>query len=456
MITEQFIRFCTAPDGTQIAYSIAGDGPPLVKTATYLSHLEADWNSPVWRHLLETFSSNRTLVRYDERGTGLSDWHPTDLTFESWVSDLETVVDAAGFKAFDLYGQSQGGTVAIAYAARYPERVQRLILLGAYARGWLNRDLTEEQREEEETLISLMRVGWGKKNPAFRQFFTAQLMPDATPEQMRSFDELMRMSADPEVAAKLEREMHLADVQDLAAKVSVPTLIFHAREDAAIPFDEGRRLAGLIPDAQFIPLDSRNHILTSTEPAWEQFVSKLYSFLEIEGEPVTTPRAEQERFLAAVLFTDIVASTVLIAEKGDQAWTETLDAHNKLVRRELDRHSGKEIETTGDGFIATFESPTAAIHCARAIVSEVENLGIAVRCGLHSGEVEFGVEGIAGIGVHTAARVVAMARPNEVLVTSTVRDLVAGSGIEFEERGSFVLKGIPGERSLLSVVISQS
>src|SRR5687768_2406990 len=189
MSTEQLIRFCTAPDGTQIAYSVAGDGPPLVKTANYLSHLEADWNSPVWRHLLQALSKYRTLVRYDERGTGLSDWYPNDLSFETWVSDLETLVDAVGLETFDLYGQSQGGSVAIAYAAHHPERVERLILLGAYARGWLNRDLTEEQREEEETLISLMRVGWGKKNPAFRQFFTVQLMPDATPEQMWSFDE---------------------------------------------------------------------------------------------------------------------------------------------------------------------------------------------------------------------------------------------------------------------------
>lgn len=456
MTTEQIIRFCTAPDGTQIAYSIAGDGPPLVKTANYLSHLEADWNSPVWKHLLQAFSKHRTLVRYDERGTGLSDWRPADLSFESWVSDLEAVVDAAGFETFDLFGQSQGGTVAVAYAARHPERVQRLILLGAYARGWLKRDLSEEQREEEETLISLMRVGWGKKNPAFRQFFTVQLMPDATPEQMRSFDEIMRISADPEVAAKLEREMHLTDVQDLAPKVSAPTLIFHARDDASIPFDEGRRLAGLIPNAQFIPLDSRNHILTSSEPAWRQFVNRLYDFLEIESEAEIPPRAEHGRVLAAVLFTDIVASTELIAEKGDRAWMKTLDAHNELIRRELDQHGGKEAETTGDGFIATFERPTAAIKCARAIISGVKNLAIAVRCGLHSGEVEFSPEGIAGIGVHTAARVVAVAHPNELWVTSTVKDLVAGSGIEFEDRGRFVLKGIPGERSLFSVVVADS
>jgi pimeloyl-ACP methyl ester carboxylesterase/class 3 adenylate cyclase len=452
---DQRIGFCTAADGTHIAYSIAGNGPPFVKTANYLSHLEADWHSPVFRHFLQAFSKHHTLIRYDERGTGLSDWHAADLSFDSWVSDLETVVDAVGLQKFALFGQSQGGPVAVAYTVRNPERVSRLILLGTYARGWLHRDLNEEQREEEETLISLMRVGWGRENPAFRQFFTAQLIPDATRDQMQSFDELMRVSADPKVAAKLEREMHLTDVRNLAPKVSVPTLVMHARHDAAVPFEEGRRLAGLIPGAQFIPLDSRNHILTVSEPAWQRFLNELYGFLEIESEPGLTPHTaspETRRALAAVLFTDIVASTELIAQKGDREWLKILHEHNALIRKELARFNGKEAETTGDGFIATFESLTGAIQCARAIIKGIEELGIAVRCGLHSGEVEFTEEGIEGIGVHTTARVVAMADPNEILVTSTVRDLVAGSGIQFEDRGLFSLKGIPGERTLLRVV----
>lgn len=452
---DQVIRFCTAPDGTQIAYSIAGNGPPFVKTANYLSHLEADWTSPVWQHFLQAFSKHHTLIRYDERGTGLSDRHAADLSFDSWVGDLENVVDAVGLEKFALFGQSQGGPVAVAYTVRHPEKVSRLILLGTYARGWLNRNLNEEEREEEEMLISLMRVGWGRENPAFRQFFTAQLMPDATREQMQSFDELMRVSADPKVAAVLEREMHLTDVQDLAPKISVPTLVMHARQDASIPFEEGRRLAGLIPGAQFIPLDSKNHILTEAEPAWERFLKELYGFLGIERKPELTPRAaspEPRRALAAVLFTDIVASTELIAQRGDQEWLKILQEHNALIRRELARFNGKEVETTGDGFIATFDNHTGAIHCAQAVINGIGKLGIAVRCGLHSGEVEFTEQGIGGIGVHTAARVVAMADPNEILVTSTVRDLVAGSGIPFEDRGLFKLKGIPGERNLFRVV----
>jgi pimeloyl-ACP methyl ester carboxylesterase len=448
---EQLIRFCTAADGTKIAYSVAGSGPPLVKTANYLSHLEADWDSPVKRHLLQAFSKHNTLVRYDTRGTGLSDWQAEDLSFDCWVSDLETVVDAAGLERFDLFGQSQGGPVAITYAARHPERVRRLILLGTYARGWLHRDLNEEQREEEETLISLMRVGWGRENPAFRQFFTAQLMPDATPEQMQSFDELMRISAEPKVAAKLSREMHSSNVQDLAPQVSVPTLIMHARDDAAIPFEEGRRLAGLIPGARFIQLDSRNHILCASEPAWPRFVNEVYRFLELDREPEPTSQPESRRTLAGILFTDIVASTEVMAQRGDQEWMRLLHEHNALTRRELARFHGQEAETTGDGFLATFENLTVAIQCANSIIRGVRELGLAVRCGLHSGEVEFTEEGIGGIGVHTAARVVAMAGPDEIWVTSTVRDLVAGSEFQFEDQGLHQLKGIPREWGLYRV-----
>ena len=448
----QLIRFCTAPDGTQIAYSVAGNGPPLVKTANFLSHLEADWDSPVKRHFLQAFSKHNMLVCYDERGTGLSDWDAVDLSFDAWVSDLETVVDAAGLEKFDLYGQSQGGPVAVAYTAKHPERVRRLILLGTYARGWLHRDLNEEEREEEETLVSLMRVGWGRENPAFRQFFTYQLMPDATPEQMQSFDELMRISADSKVAAKLEREMHSSNVQELAPTISVPTLVMHARDDAAVPFEEGRRLAALIPGARFIQLDSRNHILCATEPAYQRFVNEVYGFLGHESEPELSSHPETRRALAAILFTDIVASTEVIAQKGDKEWMRILHEHNALIRRELARFNGVEVETTGDGFLATFENITAAIQCAQSIIKRINELGIAVRCGLHSGEVEFTEERIGGIGVHTAARVVAMADSDEILVTSTVRDLVAGSVFKFEDRGLYKLKGIPGEWALFRVL----
>jgi len=280
---EQRVYFTRSFDGTRIAFSIAGEGPPLVKTANFISHLEYDWESPVWRHWLDELTHEHTLIRYDERGSGLSDWEVEDLSFEAWVRDLEAVVDAVGLRQFPLFAMSQGGTVAIAYTVRHPEKVSHLILYGAYARGWLNRDLTDEQRQEEKLLVDLMRVGWGKQNPAFRQVFATQLMPDATTDELHALEEQMRVSATPENASRLESEMHRTDVRQLAPQVNVPTLVIHTREDAGVPFEEGRLLASLIPNARFVALESKNHLLTEHEPAWQKFVSALRSFLNSDG-----------------------------------------------------------------------------------------------------------------------------------------------------------------------------
>lgn len=279
---EQRVHFTNSFDGTRIAYAISGTGPPLVKTGTFMSHLEYDWESSIWRPLLEELNRDHRLIRYDERGNGLSDWEVADLSFEAWVRDLEAVVEAAGLNQFTLFANSQGGTVAVAYAVRNPDRVKRLILYGAYARGWLNRDLTDEQIEEEKLIINLMRIGWGRANPAFRQVFALQLRPDATSEELRVFDEQMRVSTSAENAARLESEMHRTDVRALAPLVSVPTLVIHPREDAAVPFEEGRLLASLIPNSQFVALESKNHLLTEHEPAWQKFVTAMRSFLNDE------------------------------------------------------------------------------------------------------------------------------------------------------------------------------
>lgn len=276
---EQRVYFTRSFDGTRIAFAVAGNGPPLVKEPTFMSHLEYDWESPIWRHWLEEFTRDHTLIRYDKRGNGLSDWDVEDLSFEAWVRDLEAVVNAIGLRQFPLFANSQGGTVAVSYAVRHPEMVSRLILFGAYARGWLNRDLTDEQIEEEKLLVSLMRVGWGRENPAFRQVFATQLQPEATAEELRAFDELMRISTSPENAARLESEMHHTDVRALAPLVTAPSLVMHARQDAAVPFEEGRLLASLIPNAEFVALESKNHILTEDEPAWMKFVNAFRRFL---------------------------------------------------------------------------------------------------------------------------------------------------------------------------------
>ncbi|MBK8025370.1 MAG: alpha/beta fold hydrolase [Chloroflexi bacterium] len=276
---QQRVHFVTSFDGTRIAYAVSGTGPPLVKTATFMSHLEYDWESPVWRHWLHELSQEHTLIRYDERGNGLSDWDVPDVSFDAWVRDLEMVVDAVGLGQFSLFAMSQGGPVAVAYAVRHPERVRRLVLYGAYARGWLHRDLTEAQIREEKLLIDLMRVGWGRDNPAFRQVFAMQLRPDATTEELHAFDEQMRISTSAENAARLESEMHRTDIRALAPLVRVPTLVVHPRGDAGVPFEEGRLLASLIPNAQFVALESANHLLTEHEPAWAKFISVLRAFL---------------------------------------------------------------------------------------------------------------------------------------------------------------------------------
>ena len=278
-LAEQRVHFTNSFDGTRIAYALSGNGPPLVKTGTFMSHLEYDWESPIWRHLLEELNRDHTLIRYDERGNGLSDWDVEDVSFDAWVRDLEAVVAAAGLDRFPLFANSQGGTVAVAYTVRNPGKVSRLILYGAYARGWLNRDLTEQQIEEEKLLINLMRIGWGRENPAFRQVFATQLRPDATTEELRALDEQMRISTSSENAARLESEMHRTDVRSLAPLVNVPTLVIHPREDAAVPFEEGRLLASLIPNAQFVALESNNHLLTEHEPAWAKFVVAIRRFL---------------------------------------------------------------------------------------------------------------------------------------------------------------------------------
>jgi pimeloyl-ACP methyl ester carboxylesterase/DNA-binding winged helix-turn-helix (wHTH) protein len=275
---RQEIRFCTASDGIRIAYATAGGGPALVKAANWLNHLEYEWESPVWTHWIDAISRHHRFVRYDERGCGLSDWQVPDLSFEAWVRDLETVVDALGVHRFALLGISQGGAVAAAYAARHPDRVTHLVLFGAYARGWHLRG-NEQEIQARTALIQLLRLGWGRNNPAFRQIFTTRFMPDAGPEQMEWFNDLQRISSSPENAARLLEEFGRVDVRSLLPDVKVPTIVFHSDGDGAIPFDEGRRFAADIVGARFVPLPSRNHLVLAHEPAWQILLRELGEFL---------------------------------------------------------------------------------------------------------------------------------------------------------------------------------
>ena len=280
----QELRFVVAPDGVRLAYARQGHGPPLVRTAHWLSHLEYDWLSPLWREFLAELSVGRTLIRYDERGTGLSDRSVADLSFEAMVADLEALVDALGLERFALLGMSQGGAISVAYAVRHPERVSALVLCGAYARGHAHPERPQAQRDEADLLLRLIEVGWGTPDPKFRRVFANMFLPDASPELYAAFDALQRESATPEAALRLRTMFGRIDVLDLCPQVRAPTLVLHVRDDGVVPFEEGRLLAGLIPGARFVPLDGRGHILLAGSPAFEQFFREVRAFLgEIDG-----------------------------------------------------------------------------------------------------------------------------------------------------------------------------
>jgi pimeloyl-ACP methyl ester carboxylesterase/DNA-binding winged helix-turn-helix (wHTH) protein len=274
----QDIRFCTTADGVRIAYSVVGQGPPLVKAANWMSHLEFDWESPVWRHWIAALARLHRLVRYDERGNGLSDRQVDDLSFAAMVADLESVVDALGLDRFALFGISQGCAVSVEYAVRHPERVSHLVLYGGFVKGWRKQgDPLEIGRRE--AMSTLMRAGWGQDNPAFRQVFTSRFIPGASPEQMAWFNELQRHTVAPETAARLHEVFGGIDVSRRLAHVTTPTLVLHARDDAEISLEAGRAFATGIPGARFVTLDSGNHVLLAHEPAFARFVEEVERFL---------------------------------------------------------------------------------------------------------------------------------------------------------------------------------
>ena len=278
-LPEQDIRFCTASDGVRLAYATMGAGPPLVKVANWLSHLVHDRESTVWRHWLAELSARYRLVRYDERGCGLSDWEVEDLSFEAWVNDLEAVVDAAGLERFPLLGISQGGPVAVAYAVRHPERVSRLVLLGSFAQGRRRRATTDEERALADARVEIVRVGWGQPDPQYRQIFVSRFLPEGSQAEWRAFDELQRQSTSPENAWRFQRAFSEIDVVDDASRVGVPTLIACARREPENVFEQSRLLASLIPGSRLLPLDSGNHLLPEYDPAWPVFLAELEAFL---------------------------------------------------------------------------------------------------------------------------------------------------------------------------------
>ena len=440
---RQEIRFCTAADGTRIAYATSGAGPPLVKVANWLSHLEFDWRSPVWRHWLTQLSRDHTLVRYDERGCGLSDRNVDQFSVDAWVSDLEAVVDALDLERFPLLGISQGGPVAMTYAARHPERVSHLILYGSYALGRQLRAKTQDELDENEALITLIRLWWGKDDPTFRQFFARAFIPGGTPEHHRWFNDLCRVSASPEDAAGFRRAFGLIDVTALLPQVAVPTLVLHAIDDARVPIDQGRLLASSIPHARFVPLEGENHILLEGEPAWPRFLAEVRSFLDV---PDAAGPAESHG-IRTILFTDIEDSTPLTRRLGDDAAREIFREHEREVEGLIRIHGGGAVKQLGDGVMAAFDSGVRAVECAVAIGHAAARLASAhaipfrVRVGIHAGDAIAEQGDLHGIAVITAARIAAHAAAGDILVSDVVRQLAAGKGFVFSPPESFLPKG---------------
>lgn len=288
---EQEIKFCNSPDGVNIAYSCSGSGLPFVKAANWMSHLEYDWHSSVWQPFIEEFSRDHTLVRYDQRGTGLSDRNVDDLSLNAFVRDLEIVVDTLGLTRFPLFGVSQGGPVAIAYAAKHPERVSHMILLGSFAAGWKRADLSERALEKRKAQLVLIREGWSSKNPAIRQLWSSLCIPDSSPEDADSFNEMQRASASPLNAARIFEAIGDFNVEDLLSSIDVPVLVAHSVGDAVVPFDEGRRLAAKIKGAKFLPVESQNHIVMRHEDAWRRFIDEVRVYI---GHPLNA-EVEAER-----------------------------------------------------------------------------------------------------------------------------------------------------------------
>jgi DNA-binding winged helix-turn-helix (wHTH) protein/pimeloyl-ACP methyl ester carboxylesterase len=290
----QEVSFCRTPDRVNIAVAVIGSGLPVVKTANWMNHLEFDWQSPVWSPLLTRLAAQFRLIRYDERGNGLSDWNVADLSFEAFVRDLETVADALGLGRFALFGNAQGAAVAIAYAVRHPKRVSRLVLFGGYAQGWRARGNPAEI-ESREAMLKFIQHGWGQDNPAFRQVFTSLMIPGATPEQSQWLNDLQRVSTSPENAAHLLRAFGDIDVTDLLPRVAAPTLVLHSRGDAPCPFEEGLKLARGIPNARFVALESRNNLILSQEPAWQRFTDEVCAFLDEKGGSISAPGRRRAR-----------------------------------------------------------------------------------------------------------------------------------------------------------------
>ncbi len=430
-----------------IAYQVVGEGALDLVAVEVISHIELDWEDPSERRFFTRLASICRLIRINQRGTGMSDRDVGAPTLETRMDDIRAVLDAVGSERAALFGLGDASPLSVLFAATYPERTAGLILMNSSPRfvrspnlPWLpTREETQRQADEAERR-------WG--DPAFAYEFLSAANPSATDEELRTASRVLRLSVSPGAAAAYIRMNIDVDVCDLLPLIRVPTLIMHRKDEGAWDIRSGRYLADHIPGSRFVELPGAD--FTPARGDQEKLFDELESFLA-DVAAGRHAEVEPDRILATVLFSDIVGSSEKAASLGDRAWRELLERHHELVRRELVRFRGQEVDTAGDGFLAAFDGPARAIRCGCAIAESMPELGLDVRVGLHTGECEL-VEGkVAGIAVHTGARVAALALPGEVLVSSTVKDLVAGSGLAFQDRGAHTLKGIPGQWQLYAV-----
>jgi class 3 adenylate cyclase len=431
-----------------IAYQVVGDGPlDLVWIPSMAHHVELNWENPVVARFLTRLAALGRLIVFDKRGTGMSDRVSDDTTLETRMDDVRAVMDAAGSTRALVVALGDGGPLAMLFAATYPDRPVGLVLMHTAPRfvrsvefPWL-RPRVEAEQQIAETVRR-----WAE--PDARDRFLLTGSPDMTEDERDAFARVVRLSVSPGAFRDYMRMNFDVDVCGVLQSIQVPTLILHRTDVAALDIRSGRYLAEQIEGARLVELPGRNFAPSVGDQ--EALFAELEQFVADVGSG-EWEAAEPDRVLSTVLFTDIVGSTTRAAELGDSAWRSLLTRHHELVRRELARHRGRELDTAGDGFFASFDGPARGIRCGCAVVEAVKELGLEVRAGLHTGECELVDGKVGGIAVHIGARVAAQAAPGEVLVSSTVKDLVAGSGIGFAERGAVELKGLPGEWSLFAV-----
>jgi pimeloyl-ACP methyl ester carboxylesterase len=422
----------------RIAYQVVGSGPfDLIYVPGFVSNIELVWERPQWASFFSRLAGFSRLILFDKRGTGLSDRVAGIANLEERMDDVRAVMDAVQSERAALYGISEGGPMSLLFAATYPQRVRALVLYGSFAR---HPSLTIKDYLSQG--IELIDRSWGTGEFFFGRY--VRTLPDD--EARRYLARFERLSASPSAAIAILKMNSEIDARHILPTIRVPTLVIHRVGDSAMPVEAGRYLGANIPGAKYVELPGDNHVPVFEPEITNQIIGEVEEFLT-----GSRTDAEIDRVLATVMFTDIVESTKRAAELGDRQWRALLDRHDETVRQQLVRFRGHEVKNLGDGFLATFDGPARAVRCASAIAETMRPLGIAVRSGLHTGEIELKPHDIGGIAVHIAARVADIAEPNETIVSSTVRDLVAGSGLRFRDRGLHALRGLPEQLHVYSV-----